>query len=646
MWRETGRWLYDKNAKIKGLRANVKRCSPKSACLPDPDFKTVLSEAYTMNSPEGNISATLIPGSSLSWSVSFNGIPVIEPSALGIVTGGMKLSEDAVLAPPRSEEYHGTFPERDKKSEASDIHRKFIFPVKHIPTGLKYTLEFRIWNDGVGFRFVFSDDTKMLVDSEATTFRVNRDSVCIYQPDAKKLQGKSLKTRTPDIPDGTLMAFMTAFILPDNAGYCLLTESNLNNYPGAALRYKPDGEFSIDFWDSGKFFAKGCKSPWRLVILSPTLNGFVNSDVVKCSADPPDEKLFADTSWIRPGKAVWSYFIDREASIDYNTEISFNAYAQRLGFPYSVVDHGWRRWAKTEPGAFKRLRGVVEDAEKHGIGVWAWKASTMGPLWPRYRRWFLDKCVECGVKGVKMDLIESETQVAINFYRGFLEEAAKRHIMVIYHNPNKPTGLSRTYPNLLTREAIRGIQSNCDPDDNVLLPFTRFSAGGADYTPYCFSVEKRNGGATLAHKLANTVVYNSALLTISEHPENIVGHISESFIRALPSVWDETLVLEPSEIGRLAVFARRTGEAWFAAGQQGSGEGENIPLSLGFLNRHTCYSCELFTDVPGNPECMNREELEVSYETVLNIKTCSGGGFAMRLVPKGQLDNNSMEVKI
>ncbi|NLA76328.1 MAG: hypothetical protein GX851_00605, partial [Clostridiales bacterium] len=499
MWREIGRGLYDKAARIKGLRANVTKCSANGSAPKGFGFSSPLEGSYTMNSFDDSVSVTLFVSDALSWTVCFNGKTVIEPSRLGIITKGFNLAHNTVVATPVISEFCETFPERDKKAFATDCHKNFAFPVKHIPTGLEYTLEFRVWDDGIGFRYVFNADTKMLVDSEATSFKLPGECGCIFQPDTAKLQDKSVLTVNSDIPEGTLTAFITAFILPENAGYCQLTESNLNTYPGAALHREKTGEDTINFWDSGKFFVKGCVSPWRLVILAKTLNEFVNSDVVKCSADPPDSELFADRSWIKPGKTVWSYFVDRDKSIELDTEISFNAYARQLGFPYSVVDHGWRRWAKTEPGAFKKLRRVVEDAEKQNIGIWAWKASTMGPLWLRYRRWFLDKCRECGVKGVKMDLIQSETQVAINFYRSFLEEAAKRRIMVIYHNPNKPTGLSRTYPNLLTREAIRGVQGSCKPDDNVLLPFTRFAAGGADYTPFCFSVPERNSGATITH---------------------------------------------------------------------------------------------------------------------------------------------------
>jgi hypothetical protein len=228
---------------------------------------------------------------------------------------------------------------------------------------------------------------------------------------------------------------------------------------------------------------------------------------------------------------------------------------------------------------------------------------------------------------VKIDFLESESQRTINFYRDFLEDAAKYKIMVIYHNPNKPSGLSRTYPNLLSREAIRGLQNFCDPDDNAILPFTRFVGGDADYTPYCFTVPDRRKTATIGHMLANTVIFTSSLLTISEHPKNLLGHASEDFIRALPSTWDETRVLSPSRFAELAVFARRKGDTWFIAAQQNAGEGQKFEICFDFLEEGKYYTLTLLKD-GADSDTLEKTEIAVNKNSTVTFTLKSSGGFA------------------
>ncbi len=422
------------------------------------------------------------------------------------------------------------------------------------------------------------------------------------------------------------MAYQVSIELPERRGYMLLTEANLQNFPGAALQSLGRGLFGINFWNSGDFYVKGCVTPWRLAIITEDLNSMVNSTIVSNAAEPmPD--LYKDADWILPGKAVWSYFVNKPISRKYDTILQFNAYAHDLGCGYNVIDSGWRNWGLTESGAFRKVGKIVKDAEPRGVGIWVWKSVTMGPYFPLYRKWFFKKCEKKGVKGVKLDHIESESQFMSRLYRNFAKEAAEHKLMVIYHNPQKPTGLSRTYPNLLSMEAVKGMQNKCDPDDNAILPFTRFVTGGADYTPLCFSIPERRYTASIAHMLANTIINSSPLLTISEHPLNIREQPFAKMLRELPAVWDETVALPQSTLGEAAVFVRRSGEIWYVAAQNSEKGERKLSVSLDFLPNSRVYSLELYQDVLDSQLEVKSGLYNASSKDLLSITMRSGGGF-------------------
>lgn len=242
----------------------------------------------------------------------------------------------------------------------------------------------------------------------------------------------------------------------------------------------------------------------------------------------------------------------------------------------------------------------------------------------------MSQCEKLGIKGIKLDHIESESQFIINLYRKFLEEAANHRLMVLYHNPQKPTGLSRTYPNLMSMEAIRGMQCRCDPDDTTILPFTRMVAGDADYTPLCYTVPARRGDATLGHILATTVIIISSFMTISEEPLTVKKEVFADFIRGLPTVWDETIVVPQSKIGETAVFARRKDASWYLAALSSLRCQRELIIALDFLSADTIYDIELFEDDDADRLKVNRTVLSSVRSDSLSLSIAPGGGFAAK----------------
>ncbi len=245
-----------------------------------------------------------------------------------------------------------------------------------------------------------------------------------------------------------------------------------------------------------------------------------------------------------------------------------------------------------------------------------------------YRRRFFKKCEKIGIKGIKLDHIESETQFMTEFYRCFAREAAEHKLMVIYHNPQKPTGLRRTFPNVMSMEAIRGLQCKADADNDTILPFTRMLGGNADYTPLCFSVPRCLNEVSICHMLASAVIYNSAFFTVSEDPSILKVHGLDSFVSPLPVVWNETHVLPGSKIGEIAIFARRSGNIWYAAVFNGSQGERKINLPFSFLKDGAKYEAEIHTDNLTDQRGYNKVKISVTSADSADIAMRPSGGFA------------------
>ena len=201
--------------------------------------------------------------------------------------------------------------------------------------------------------------------------------------------------------------------------------------------------------------------------------------------------------------------------------------------------------------------------------------------------------------------------------------------MVNFHGANKPTGESRTWPNELIREGVRGMESSrlqARALHNTTLPFTRYLAGTGDYTPVHFGARK--GDTTHAHQIATAAIFNEPLLTYGAHPTNLLNHAALPMIRSIPATWDETIVLPPSEIGQVALFARRTGTTWFLAAINGP-EAKSAKIPLSFLGPGDYTILEL-TDDPANRDPIQLTQKRISARDSVNLELTAGGGYIAR----------------
>jgi len=353
----------------------------------------------------------------------------------------------------------------------------------------------------------------------------------------------------------------------------------------------------------------------------------VNSTIVTNLCPPPDPALFPDGSaapWLKPGRAAWRYVDGGENTFEGLKE--FSLMAGRLGFEYHVIEGGWHRWTT------EQRKEMVEYSREHGIGVLFWEHSKQLRT-PEAREEFFRMLHDLGVAGAKIDFFDHEAKEVIDLYESTLRKAAEHKILLVFHGANKPTGRERTWPNEMVPEAIRGMESSRLMErarHQTILPFTRYLAGPADYTTMIFTERRRN--TSWAHQIATMAVYASPLLTIAAHPQSILSNPALDVIKSIPAVWDETIVLPPSEIGDMVVYARRKGSIWFLAFMNGSA-GRTITVPLSFLGTGK-YNATYVRDDVTQSGAVRIEKAVAQRNGNVIVELRDGGGFVGRFSPE------------
>jgi alpha-glucosidase len=347
------------------------------------------------------------------------------------------------------------------------------------------------------------------------------------------------------------------------------------------------------------FHSKGpLVTPWRVILYAKDLNSLVNNHIIENLNPQPDKALFADRSYIQPGKSVWSWITRKENYMQPAEEKKFIDAAANLHFQYTLLDEGWET---TWPHKWQQLQELSQYARNKNVKIWVWKHSKdlRDSL---QREAFLDSVANAGAAGIKTDFMNSEAEGLIDFETALLKVAARKKLMVNFHGCQAPTGESKTYPNEMTREGIRGMELNIMKEPipawhNAALPFTRFICGHGDYTPGFFS---KKGATTYTHQLALLYLFNSPFQCIAESPVTLLNDPKYApvlpLLRSLPVTWDETIVLPGSAIGQLAAFARRKGNDWYVAVINGSDSAVDFSFLPSFLQKGAGYKATVVSD--------------------------------------------------
>ena len=602
------------------------------------------ADGISLSSPNGAVEIGITAaGGTLSYEVRFRRRPVIEMSPTGIVIDGAHLGQGAVLG--KSERYRRdeTYPWYGVHSTARDRANGARIAVRHVTSETVYTLDVRAYDDGVAFRFIVPGAPgKRRVPDEATLFRLPAGSTVWFHDFEGHYEGVHARHAIEKVPAGAWAAPPLTFRLP-NGAYGSITEGALFRYSGLGLQ--ADGErgfaarlghaqppsypFRLRYKeDIGRLKQAAAiegdiTTPWRIVMAGADLNALVNCDIVHAVAPKPDPKYFPNgimTAWIKPGRAVWKYLDGGQNTLEEMR--NFSRLAAELGFEYNVIEGFWQKWTPEE------LKSLVGESRQRGVGIILWKDSK-DLRDPASRRAFFEMCRNAGVAGAKIDFFDHEHKDVVELYEACLRDAAEFHQVVDFHGANKPAGESRTWPNELTREAIRGMEARKieRAGHDATLPFTRMLAGHADYTPMVFS-ERRND-TTWAHQIATALSFTSPLLVYGGHPKSILENPAVDVIKSIPSVWDETRVLPGSEIGEVSALARRSGDTWFVAIMNGA-TGRTVDVPLSFLGAAK-YDGVLVRDSEESPAAVRVDKAVQSRGESLRVALRAGGGFVAKL---------------
>ncbi|PZU01737.1 MAG: alpha-glucosidase, partial [Chryseobacterium sp.] len=444
------------------------------------------------------------------------------------------------------------------------------------------------------------------------------------------------------------------FQTKDNNCWFLLHESAVDgSYCGSKLSNKEDkNKYKITFPDpkdgrgKGESFPKislPWKSPWRVIIIG-NLNDIVASTLVDDIAPP---SVIKNTDWIKPGAVSWNYWSSNHGTKDFKTVCAFADLAVAMDWPYTLLDWEWDSMGNG---------GNLEDALKYinskGIKPLMWYNSGGDHTWvsstPKDRMLTHENRVEeftklkkLGVAGVKVDFFESEKQDMIQYYLDILEDAAQFEMMVYFHGCLVPRGWSRTYPNLMTYEAVRGAEwynngpefTATAPVHNTILPFTRNVVGSMDYTPVTFTNSQFPHLTSYGHELALSVVFESALQHFADRPEGYYELPDEpkKFLREVPTSWDETQLLQGFP-GKDVVMARRKNNVWYVGGINGENIEKNINLKFDFLDKHNKYKLRLIKDGKHDKQIVTNDSVIESTDSV-DVKVLRRGGFVAVISP-------------
>jgi alpha-glucosidase len=440
-----------------------------------------------------------------------------------------------------------------------------------------------------------------------------------------------------DLSDGKKLPLPITFTLP-GGGYALVTEANLLNYSDLGVQAAADHSLRAYFHApsdrNGWTTDDAVVQPWRVTLLARDLNALVNSDLVRnlCPAASPE---LAKAKWIQPGRSSWQWWSSGDPRFE--DQHQWVDWTKDLGFEYYLVDEGWRNWKADDKDNWACLREVCDYAKSRGVKIWIWVHSNEVPNAAR-RTNLLDHAVALGVVGVKIDF-EPEANVRwVNWYDETLRDAAARKLMIDFHGANKPIGRECTWPNEMTRESIRGheyhilrYRRTLPPSHDAILPFTRYVIGPGDYTPTVFN-PKELRGYTWSRELAQAIVFTSPFLCYADHPTNYLNNAAMDVMRAIPSIWDETIVLPGSDIGKCAAFARRSGKQWFVGILNGA-EATTLDFPLDFLARGKYQMIQL-GDAPERDDDWRREEKVVARKDRVKLSLRPGGGCVIELKPQ------------
>lgn len=653
-----------------GLDTTQQAKPPVTADVSDDDGSDGLTEIEALKTMSKDNSITLRIWKDSSdryyYSAYRNGAVMIQCSPIGLVTKAEDLSQGLAFDEAQVQKTEGKEEYDWVQGSSSHVSKAYAQTAFTMTKGdSKITMIFRVFDDGIGYRYEVDGDTGS--SDEVTEITAENSSFVL--PDSGTVwtvgtsatyEASTYTTRQMSKMKGLSSSFSTPILgkIPtaDGDSWLLLSEANVYNEKepycasvfetksgnkaiqvkfGGYLKQEEDDSYDGKKYDAsyGQISSVSMKdvfhTPWRLAILSDDLEGVANSSLVS-DLNPPAE---GDFSWVKPGTSSWSWWSTSSDAIDYDTMFDYIDYAKETGQRYCLVDFGWELWSDYE----EKIQKLVAYAEPKGVDLILWygvnKLDAVHIFDLDNEQTIEEQfawCEKMGVKGVKVDYLNSDSQFAMKVMYDLASIAAKHKLILNYHGCTDPNGENRTFPNILSSEAVMGSEyfkwSNGSPVQSLLtLPYARNVIGSMEFTPV--GMRCRNVSATDGFMLAMPIVYESAIQTLAHSAYVYQGYAGSSLFTNIPSTWDESRLLAGYP-GESVVRARRSGENWYVGAMTKDEQTCSIPLD--FLDADEFYYAYIYTDNETGTG-IKTETREVTSKDVLEIPLKAAGGCAVKL---------------
>ena len=641
---------------------------------------------YVLASPDGKLQVMVETGDGIHYSLVHDGDLLVGRSEIGMyMTDGSKFGglEQVKKASTRGvdQTIKATL---YKKAEVLDKFNELTLKFK------EFSLVFRAYDDGMAYRFVSHKEEPYNVDHETAEFNFAKDwnmwaaYVAQHTESLESQYYNSFENTYSYTPlsswNKERLAFLPLMVEGPRGKKVVVTESDLIDYPGMYLynekgdknlsaRFAPypnevrqggHNNLQLEVQSRQPYIAKCVgneKFPWRIIAVSEDDVQMADNDMVYRLARPADTTI--GWNWVKPGKVAWDWWNDWNiAGVDFKSGINTETYqhyidfASANGIEYVILDEGWAVNGAAD------LFQVVPEIHLEKLVKYASERNVGLILWAGY--WAFDRDMEkvckhysnMGIKGFKIDFMDRDDQHMVQFHQRAAMTAARYKLMVDFHGTYKPSGLNRTYPNVINYEGVHGLEqmkwSPASVDQvtyDVTFPFIRMMAGPVDYTQGAMRNATRSNyhpvynepmsQGTRCRQLAQYVVFESPLNMLCDSPSNYSKETEcMEFISTVPTVWDETRAL-CGEVGKYIAMARRSGDDWYVGCMTDWNE-RTLTLDLSFLPQGV-YSVELYRDgvnADRRASDYKKEVFDLPLNGLLKVKMAPGGGFAAKIVKK------------
>lgn len=604
------------------------------------------AKSYTLLSPNGKLEVTITAEPKLSYSVKCGGEQVLAPSQIGLkIYESVSLGENTKVKRVKRTSVNTSIPTQFYFRDEIKDHYNAL----RIDFAAHYAVEFRAYDEGVAYRFVTNFKNDFLLENEIAEFAFAKDYKG-YFPYTRPTGSKTDKYfnsfeswyRQCELSkfEAGKVAFVPVLVEADKYSVCIL-ESDVEHYPGMFVANSKGatalyGEFAPmpdkvvaggynklqGIVESRKPYIAECKAatntPWRIVLVTDNKNRLLDNDMVYRLALP---SRVEDTSWIKPGKVAWEWWnhwgltgVPFKAGVNTETYNHYTDFAAKYGIEYVILDEGWAvKYANdlTQVVPEIDLKAIIDHANSKGVGIilWAGYNAVVGKEEEVCRHF-----AEMGVKGFKVDFLDRDDAQMIDFQYKLAEVAAKYKLMLDYHGCPKPTGMNRTYPNVVNFEAVLGLENAKfkgaekrynQVEYDLEMPYMRMVAGPMDYTQGAMRNANRKNFRPCSHapmsqgtrcrQLAMYAIYFAPFAMLCDSP-SLYEREAEctKFIAEFPTIWNETVVLS-GEIGDYIAMARRSGDSWYV-GVVNDWTARKVEVDLSKILGEGDYVAEIFRD--------------------------------------------------